>query len=169
MDSALNGGFAAGPPTLKYGVRNSCHPPMTTVYDVPPDQLIHHVASELEDDDAVQPPEWAPFVKTAASRERPPEEDGWWFIRTASVLRKVYTKGPVGTERLRREYGGPKNNGSAPAHGARGSGSIVRNALQQLEEAGYVKTLKGKGRTVTPEGRSFLDDAAHEIEEQATA
>lgn len=142
---------------------------MTTVYDVPPEPLIRHVASELEDDAAVEPPEWAAFVKTGTSRERSPEDADWWYVRTASVLRKVYTKGPIGVERLRRDYGGPDRQTVGPAHARKGSGSIVRNALQQLEAAGLVETVEGEGRQVTASGRSFLDNAAHELVQETTA
>jgi len=44
----------------------------------------------------------------------------------------------------------------------KGSGSVVREALQQLEKAGYVKKIK-KGRQMTPAGQAFLDDMAHKI------
>ena len=44
----------------------------------------------------------------------------------------------------------------------RGSGAIVRNALHQLEDAGYVEKVVG-GRVVTPAGRSFLDKISAEI------
>lgn len=143
---------------------------MTTVYDAPPNQLIHHAADRLKAEvDAVEAPDWAPFVKTSPARERPPEDPDWWFVRTASILRKVYTKGPIGTARLRREYGGRDDDGAAPFRSSKGSGSIIRTALQQLEEAGLVETVEGEGRRVTAEGRSFLDNAAHEVRQQATA
>lgn len=136
---------------------------MTTAYEVPADPLVRHVASLLKDEGAVAPPEWSRFVKTGRHRERPPEDPDWWYLRVASVLRKVYVQGPVGTSRLRRQYGGPADRGSAPNRRAKGSGSIVRAALQQLETAGMVETIKGQGRRVTPKGRSFLDNAAHEV------
>lgn len=142
---------------------------MTTVYDVPPDELIRHVAARFDDEAAVEAPDWAGFVKTGTARERPPEQDDWWTVRVASILRKVYIQGPIGVERLRRQYGGADDDGSSPNHGTKGSGSIVREGLQQLEAGGYVETVEGQGRRITAEGRSFLDDAAHELVEEATA
>ena len=44
----------------------------------------------------------------------------------------------------------------------KGSGSIIRTALHQLEDAGYVEKVEG-GRVVTPQGRSFLDKISGEI------
>ncbi|MCW4019903.1 MAG: 30S ribosomal protein S19e [Candidatus Bathyarchaeota archaeon] len=131
---------------------------MPTPYDVPPSVLIERVAQYLKNNvDNVKPPEWAPFVKTGAHTQRAPENPDWWFVRCASLLRKVYVKGPIGIQRLRSEYGGRKDRGVKPEHTRKGSGAIVRNALKQLEEAGLVETLKRGGRTVTPEGRRLLD------------
>jgi len=44
-----------------------------------------------------------------------------------------------------------------------GSGSIVRRAVQQLEKAGYVTRIRGKGRVLTPKGRSFLDNTSNDV------
>jgi len=63
-------------------------------------------------------------VKTGVHKELPPSSNDWWYTRCAAVLRKIYTDGPVGIERLRSVYGGKKNNGSTPDHKAKGSGSL---------------------------------------------
>ncbi|RZN63484.1 30S ribosomal protein S19e [Methanonatronarchaeum sp. AMET6-2] len=135
---------------------------MATVYDVPPNELIEEVAEKLEEVEEVEPPEWASFVKTGVSKERPPSQDNWWYIRSGALLRKVYLKGPVGVERLRKYYGGSKNSGSSPEHFNKGSGSIIRNSLQQLEDAGFVEKTD-QGRVTTNEGKSFLNQTAREI------
>lgn len=137
---------------------------MTTVYDVPAQELIDRLASELEDRDAIDPPEWGPFVRTGAHKERPPEDDNWWFTRSAAIFRKISTKGPIGTERLANHYGGKADNGAAPHHAVKGSRSIIRKILQQLEEEGLVATTDG-GREVTPEGQSTLDNLSHEVKQ----
>jgi len=133
---------------------------MVTVYDVPADKLIAKVAEKLKD--KAEPPEWAMWVKTGRHKERAPEQDDWWYIRLASVLRKVYIKGPIGTSRLAAEYGGKADRGSKRYHAVKGSRNIVRKCLQQLEKLGYVKKDK-EGRIITPEGRSFLDNVAYEV------
>ena len=136
---------------------------MTTVYDVPPTSLIDEVAKQLSSIDAVQAPEWAPHVKTGIHRERPPVEDDWWPTRVAAVLRKVYTDGPIGTERLRQHFGGYRDRGSKPNKATKGSGSIARKALQQLEAGGLVQNVQSQGRIVTPAGRKLMDNAAHAV------
>ncbi|NLL11422.1 MAG: 30S ribosomal protein S19e, partial [Methanomicrobiales archaeon] len=108
---------------------------MTTVYDVPADRLIAKAAMELKEKAEITAPEWAPFVKTGTHREMPPEDPEWWYTRAAAVLRRVYVDGPVGVERMRSVYGGKKNRGSKPGKSVKGSGSILRKSLQQLESA----------------------------------
>ena len=135
---------------------------MTTVYDVPADSLISEVAKELSENKKIAPPEWSVFVKTGVHKERRPDEADWWYVRCASLLRRVYMDGPVGINSLRSYYGGKKDRGTSPEKFRRGSGSIVRGALHQLEDAGLVEKID-EGRRVTPEGRCFLDKASHKI------
>ncbi len=131
-----------------------------SVYDVPADLLISRVAEKLKD--AVSPPEWAKFVKTGVSRERAPEQSDWWYTRLASIFRRIYIDGPVGIERLKSYYGGRKRRGVRPAHFRKGSGAVIRNALQQLEQLGFVKRTS-EGRVLTPAGRAYLDKIALEL------
>ncbi len=139
---------------------------MTTVFDVPPEALIPKVADKLKQFAEIQPPEWAPFVKTGPHREKPPENPNWWHARMAAILRKVYVLGPVGTSRLSARFGGARDRRDAPNKAVKGSGSISRKGLQQLEKAGLISSIKGKGRVVTPKGRKFLDNSAHEVAQE---
>jgi small subunit ribosomal protein S19e len=103
-------------------------------------------------------------------KERPPLKEDWWYMRAASVLRKVSILGPVGVEKLRTKYGGKKNRGHKTEHRFKGSGNIVRKVLQQLEKAGLIKKGdKGvhKGRVITPKGISLIDKAAVRIYKQS--
>jgi small subunit ribosomal protein S19e len=135
---------------------------MTTVYDVPADHIIRRVAEELKKRKEIVPPEWAAFAKTGVHKEMPPEDPDWWFTRAAAVLRRVYVDGPLGVERMRSFYGGKKNRGSRPNAFRKGSGSILRKALQQLEAAGLIIHDK-TGRKVSPAGMSFLDNLSQEV------
>ena len=135
---------------------------MTTVFDVPADLLINQVAEEFKANDKIEPPAWSNFVKTGVHKERKPENLDWWFVRCASILRRVYIDGPVGVMSLRTFYGGKKDRGVRPEKFRKGSGAIIRGALHQLEDAGYVEKVEG-GRVITPAGRSFLDKKSGEI------
>ena len=137
------------------------------MYDVDAQDLILKTAEELKKIPEIKAPAWAAFVKTGMHKERPPVNDDWWYVRTASVLRKIYRLGPIGVSKLRTGYGGNKNRGVKKEHFYKGSGNIVRKALQQLEKAGLIKFAeKGvhKGRIITPKGKSFLDKIAAQIQ-----
>ncbi len=136
---------------------------MTTVYDVPPGLLIEKLKEQLQADGKIKPPEWAKFSRTGVHTEKAPVQPDWWYRRVAAVLRKVYVHGPVGSTRLAAEFGGRRDDGSAPYHPRRGSRSIAREAMQQLETLGYLSKLEKKGRTITPAGRKLLDHISHEI------
>ncbi|AKB77077.1 SSU ribosomal protein S19e [Methanosarcina horonobensis HB-1 = JCM 15518] len=138
---------------------------MTTVFDVPAAEMIDKLAGILKENEKIVPPEWAGNVKTGVHKELPPNNDDWWYVRCGAVLRKIYTDGPIGIERLRSVYGGKKDNGSKPFHKAKGSGSIARKTVQQLEAAGFLQKVKD-GRTVSAKGRSMMDNAAHELKQE---
>ena len=136
---------------------------MTTVFDVPAELLINTVADEFKDNnEKIVAPEWTKLVKTGVHKERKPENADWWYVRAASIIRRVYMDGPVGVMSLRTFYGGKKDRGVNPEKFRKGSGSIVRVALHQLEDAGYVEKVDA-GRIITPEGRSFLDNTSAEL------
>jgi len=136
---------------------------MTTAFDVPADLLIERVTAELKASGKVTPPPWAPFARTGPHTEKAPTQPDWWYRRLAAVLRKVYATGPIGSSRLSAEFGGKRDGGSAPSHPVRGSGSVTRECLQQLEALGYVTKAEAKGRRVTPAGQKLLDNLAHAI------
>jgi|SRR3990167_1098731 len=131
---------------------------MATVYDANTQELIKKTAEALKS--VIKSPDWSRFVKTGMSKDRPPADNDWWYFRAASILRKVYLRGPVGTNRLRVKYGSKKNRGHRPEKFFPASGKIIRTVLQQLEKAELIKSdQKGvhKGRIITPKGKSFLD------------
>jgi len=137
---------------------------MVTVKDVPADKLIAKLKEELKQVKEIQPPEWIYFVKSGVHRERPSQQEDFWYIRSASVLRRIYLDGPVGTERLRSYFGGRKGRGHKPARFRKSSGSIIRKILQQLETAGLTEKNQNKqGRKVSDKGRKFLDKIAYEV------
>lgn len=137
-----------------------------SMFDVYPTELIEKVAEKLKEVKEIQAPAWAPFVKTGTSKERPPVETDWWYMRAASVLRAVAVLGPVGVSKLRTKYGGRKRRGHQIPEFRKGSGNIIRKILQQLEKAQLIKFVeKGvhKGRVIAPKGKSLLDKTAIEI------
>jgi len=142
---------------------------MTHILQVNPQLLIQKAAEELKKQKIITPPDWSKYVKTGTHKERMPEHEDWWFMRSAAILRSIAKLGPIGTQKLRTKYGGLKNRGYAPEEFRKGSGSVIRKVLQQLEKSALIKqTVKGahKGRVLTPEGVSFLDKIAVQIAKQ---
>lgn len=137
---------------------------MVSALEVPASELIAVVSEKLRKEGIVKPPRWAKFVKTGPHVKRKPhaEVEEWWYVRCASILRKIYSKGNIGVGKLKTWYGGRKRYGTSPEHHVDAGGSIIRKALQQLEFAGYIKKVKA-GRELTPKGRSFLEKSALEI------
>lgn len=140
---------------------------MTTVYDVPAGLLILRLSEYIKGNvREVSPPGWAAYVKTGSHVERSPQDPDWWYVRSASMLRKLYMNGPIGVARLRKAYGGRRRRGVKPAKFRRAGGSIIRSMLQQLEEADLVSKDGKKGRVVSSKGRSLLDALSGQIKRE---
>lgn len=135
---------------------------MPTVYDVPAQDLIEAAAEELKKSKKITPPEWASYVKTGSFKQQAPRQKDWWYIRCASILRKVYLNGPIGTAHLRKAYGGLRKGRNRPERFRKASGAIIRKALQQLESDGHLSSDR-RGRMITPKGKSMLDKIATKI------
>ena len=143
---------------------------MPTPYDVRADVLVERLAKHLKDNVGdVSPPGWALTSKTGPHKERPPQNPDWWYVRCASLLRKLYVHGPIGTQRLRVEYGGRKRKGTSIEHSKDSGGSAIREPLQQLEKAGLVAKEGSKGKKLSGEGVSLLNRIAAEIVKATTS
>ena len=138
---------------------------MSNIFVVSADTLIQAIAEKLKDDyPEVQPPIGSQFWKTAFFKDLAPlDSENFWYVRCASILRKVKKSGPIGVNKLRKLYGGRNRKGPSKHHSARGAGKIIRVALQQLESSNLVAKADKKGRVVTPEGISFLERTAHSV------
>ena len=122
-----------------------------------PGVVIQNLGKELKK--VIKQPEWAPYVKTGMHKERPPADKEWFYVRAAAIMRTIAMKGPIGVSKLRVKYGGRKNNGVGADHFYKGSGNIIRKALQELDKAGLTQQAekgKHKGRIITPKGQSLL-------------
>ena len=135
---------------------------MAKVYDVPADILVNRLSEILKNED-IPAPEWSLFVKTGTHAEKPPQNSGWWHVRCASILRKIYLHGPLSVNDLRTMYGSGRPVGYGAAHHKDASGAIIRNAIHGLEKLGYVKMIEKKGRILTKQGTQKLDKLATEI------
>tara|TARA_Y100000310_G_scaffold271353_1_gene285793 strand:- start:2425 stop:2940 length:516 start_codon:yes stop_codon:yes gene_type:complete len=129
------------------------------IFTKDPTRFIPALAEALKNLPEFKTPEWAEFVKTGTSKERPPTDQDFWYKRAASILRQLYLKGVIGVGRLRTRYGSKKDRGGKPDEFRKASGKIIRVILQQAEDAGLVEKVKKlqHGRRLTKEGRDLLD------------
>ena len=138
-----------------------------TIFAKDPVKFVPALAVALKEMEEFSVPEWAAFVKSGSSRERPPVDDDFWYTRAASILRQLYIKGVVGVGKLRTRYGSRKDRGGKPDKFFKSGGKIIRVILQQAEMAGLVEkvTRMQHGRRLTQAGRDLLDSI--EVEEKA--
>jgi small subunit ribosomal protein S19e len=138
---------------------------LITPHDIPSAKFIEKLAKYLKENvDEVHPAPWANVAKTGSHTEKQPQNPNWWYIRSASILRKVYVHGPIGIEKLRADYGGRKNWGTKPNHASKAGGSNIRKILQQLETANLIQTASPQGRKMTPKGRKLLQEIAEDLQ-----
>jgi small subunit ribosomal protein S19e len=136
------------------------------IYDKNPQEYNLKLAEALKKIPEFREPEWAKFVKSSPSKERPIEDPDFWHKRAASILKQIYLNKSVGVNRLRTKYGSKKNRGMKPEKFFRAGGKIIRVILQQADKAGFteisksMKNIKRRrlGRQLTEKGKSFLEN-----------
>merc|ERR1712019_81093 len=130
-----------------------------TLKDVSADAFIQEFAAHLKRSGKVELPSWHNIVKTAHFKELAPYDEDWYYIRTASIARKIYLRQKTGVGALRKVYGGADRRGTRPSHFTTSSGKIIRQILQDLENMG-IAAKADKGRKITDEGQRSLDSIA---------
>jgi small subunit ribosomal protein S19e len=132
---------------------------MSDIRTVDPAKYNSALAEALKKDKLVVQPDWVLLVKTGTSRQRPTAETDFWYKRAASILRQIYIRKIVGTQRLRTRYGGRKDRGMQPPAFFKSGGKIIRSILQQLDASGLTEKVKGKhsGRQLTAKGKEFME------------
>ncbi|MFA5173679.1 MAG: 40S ribosomal protein S19 [Candidatus Pacearchaeota archaeon] len=131
------------------------------LYELDYNEYNAKVAEVLKTMPEFKMPEWAAFVKTGVSRNRPPVDNDFWYKRASSILRQIYVRKVLGVNRLRTRYGSRKNRGMKPERFQKASGKIIRVILQQAESAGLIEkyNMPGKraGRILTEKGKELLE------------
>ncbi len=139
---------------------------MTKVFEMDAQEYNLKLAEALKQIPEFDEPEWAQFVKSSPSKERPIDDPNFWHKRAASILRQIYKMKIVGVNRLRTKYGSKKNRGYRPEIFQKASGKIIRTILQQSDKIGFteiakdVKDVRSKkpGRQLTAKGKQFMED-----------
>jgi small subunit ribosomal protein S19e len=135
-----------------------------TVKDVPAGEYIQALAAHFKKSAKIEVPDWADIVKTGTFKELCPQDPDWYFVRAASIARRVYLRGGVGVGEFARIYGGLKSNGARRPHYTTAATGVIRHILQQLQELDLVAKKKDKkGRYLTRNGQRELDTIAGQL------
>jgi len=132
-----------------------------SVYEMPANEYNAKLAEALKQIPEFKMPEWAAFVKTGVSKDRPPVDNDFWYKRAASILRQIYVRKVLGVNRLRTKYGSKQNRGMKPEKFKKAGGKIIRTILQQAESVGLIEkhNIPGKraGRKLTEKGKELME------------
>ncbi|OUZ99515.1 Ribosomal protein S19e [Macleaya cordata] len=79
-------------------------------------------------------PHWTDIVKTVTFKELAPYDPDWYYVRAASMARKIYMWQGSGAGGSRKIYSGRKRKESRPPHFCKSSCSIACHILQQLQK-----------------------------------
>ena len=71
-----------------------------TLKDVPAEPWIKAYADYLKKSQRISLPQWVDLVKTGNGREVVPNDEDWFYVRAAAVVRKVYLRPQLGVGRM---------------------------------------------------------------------
>jgi len=137
------------------------------VRDVAAKDFIEAYAEHLKNSDKFELPVWADLVKTSTTKELAPYGDDWYYIRAASIARKVYLRPGLGVGQLRKWYGSAFRNGVRHQHFKRANAGIIRSVLIQLENMKVTEPVSAGGRRMTRVGQQDLDRIANAVYAEA--
>lgn len=133
------------------------------VRDVAATDFIKAYAEHLKNSDKFDLPVWSDTVKTAVFKELAPYGDDWYYIRAASIARRVYLRPGIGMGQLQKWYGGSYRNGTKTEHFRKAASGIIRSVLIQLEDMKVVEKVSAGGRRMTVVGQQDLDRIAGSV------
>jgi len=133
------------------------------VRDVPAKAFIAAYAEHLKNSDKFELPVWADLVKTSVAKELAPYGDDWYYIRAASIARRVYLRPGLGVGQLRKWYGSADKKSVKTEHFRKANAGIIRGVLIQLEEMKVTEKCESGGRRMTRVGQQDLDRIAGSV------
>ena len=68
----------------------------TSVKDVDQHDMVKQIAAFLKKGGKIKVPDWADVVKLGKAKELAPINPDWYYVRTASIARRLYIRSPAG-------------------------------------------------------------------------
>ena len=133
-----------------------------TVKDVAADLFIKAYAQHLKRQGKIEIPKWVDYVKTSPAKELAPYDPDWFYIRCASIARKVYLRPGTGVGALTKVYGSNYRRGTRSEHFRKANSGMLRYMVQQLEKVKVIEQ-SGKGRKISKIGQQDLDRIAAQV------
>eukprot|EP00999_Lentomonas_sp_LEN2_P001210 NODE_2226_length_621_cov_309.123482_g2176_i0.p2 GENE.NODE_2226_length_621_cov_309.123482_g2176_i0~~NODE_2226_length_621_cov_309.123482_g2176_i0.p2 ORF type:complete len:154 (+),score=38.14 NODE_2226_length_621_cov_309.123482_g2176_i0:77-538(+) len=143
--------------------RKATRNPAACVKDVSHADFISAAAAQFKREGQLELPKNWEFQKMASWKQYSPYDQDWFYIRTASLLRRLYVRGGTGIGGLQKHYGGARKRGVCPVHHADASAGVIRHCLHQLENKGLVEHDENGGRRVSKSGRKMCDQIAQRV------
>ncbi|KAF0852993.1 40S small subunit ribosomal protein eS19 (rpS19) [Andalucia godoyi] len=134
-----------------------------TVKDVDAQKFIAAYAAHLKKSGKLEVPKWADLVKTATQKQHGPYDADWFFVRCASIARRIYLQPGLGIKSLNAKYGGAEKIGFHPNRFHAASGSVNRAAIHALEKLKVIEKHGVAGRKVSRDGQKDVDRIAVQI------
>lgn len=115
-----------------------------SVKDIPAAKFIAALSAHLQASGNVELPSYVDIVKTGLNRELAPINPDWFYVRLASIFRRVYLQSGIGIGALARNYGGAWRSGCRKSHHRDASRAPIRHALAQLEKLNFIAKKEGE-------------------------
>merc|ERR1711966_267981 len=96
------------------------------------------LAAHFKKSGKIELPEWHDLVKTAPFKEMCPMDPDWYYVRAASLARKVYLRGGTGVGAYCKVYGSSSHKTVKTPHFHKAASGVIRHVLQQLGEIDIV-------------------------------
>jgi small subunit ribosomal protein S19e len=141
----------------------------TTVKDVAAASFVKAYAQHLKRQGKLEVPKWVDYVKTSTAKELAPYDPDWFYIRCASIARKIYLRPNAGVGALTKVYGSNHRRGAKSEHFKEASSGLIRYMVRQLEAVKVLeKSANGKGRKISKIGQQDLDRIAAHVRNQSS-
>lgn len=134
------------------------------IYKVKPRDFIDALSDYLISSNKVKLPENYDILKTGYGREHAPEDRNWYYIRLASIVRKIILKGRVSHGKLAADYGNRKDRGVRPSKKTGAGKYLIDTALKNLESMGWINWSQGND-ILTSSAKEILSEIIEKVKE----